>query len=357
MIHVVGYGLIDSLGNNPTDCFNKMLDKNEYPKEINSDIILPDINPKDIPHFTYVQKLKLHAVDQALKMSKLPHSYNVPVILSSVTNDMEISWELYQKVKAGRKISPKKMVNRIYDIACSHVATHYGFMGPSTAFFASCATSLISIDYAMTLAEEYDYVVVGAGDHSTLDINQAYYRAAGALGTISKPFAEDRDGFILGDGAGVLILQSDKKVKEYNSTSYAKLYKPALTTDAYDITRPRPDGLAQKMAMKKAIGNLNIDAVCAHATSTVVGDDIEYDAIKEITDAPIWAPKSKIGHTLAAAGVIETIYCIESLHNSIIPHIHNTNSENELKTINRVLNNSFGFGGKNASIVIEYNPS
>jgi len=355
MIHVVGYGIIDSLGNNPLDCFKKMLDKTEYSKGITSEIILPDINPKNITHFTYVQKLKLHAVEQALKMSGLPHSFNVPVILSSVTNDMEISWELYQKAKAGEKISPKKMVNRIYDIACSHVATHYRFMGPSTAFFASCATSLISIDYAMRLAEEYDYVIVGAGDHGTLEINQLYYKATGALGTVSKPFADDRDGFVLGDGAGVLILQSDKKLKEFGSTSYAKLHKVAITTDAFDVTKPRPDGLCQKIAMKEAIQNLKIDAVCAHATSTPTGDDIELEAIKEVTDAPIWAPKSKIGHTLSAAGVIESIYCIEALHNNVIPHIHNTKSENIKKPINTILNNSFGFGGKNASVVIEYN--
>ena len=357
LIHVVGYGLIDSLGNNPNECFTKMLDGLNYSKEIKSEIILPAIEHKTSIHLTYVQKLKLHAVEQAIRMSNLPISRDVAVILSSVTNDMEISWELYQKAKAGQKISPKKMVNRIYDIACSHVATHYGFMGPSTAFFASCATSLISIDYAMRLAEEHDYVIVGAGDHGTLDINQEYYRAVGALGTISKPFAHDRDGFVLGDGAGVLILQSEKKMKEYGSTSYAVMHKPGITTDAFDVTKPRPDGLAQKMAMEKAIGNFTIDSVCAHATSTPVGDDIEFKAIRDITDAPIWAPKSKIGHTLSAAGVIETIYCIESLHKGIIPHIQNLDSQNQSRKARYVLNNSFGFGGKNASVVIEYNPS
>jgi len=353
MIHVVGYGIIDSLGNNPSECFSRMLDKVEYSKEISSEIVMPDINPKNAKHFTYVQRLKFHAVEQALQMAGLQHSFNVPVILSSVTNDMEFSWELYQDAKAGKKISPKKMVNRITDISCSHVATHYRFMGPTTSFLASCATGLISLDYAMRLTEEYDYVIVGAADHATLEINQAYYKASGALGTISKPFAADRDGFVLGDGAGVLILQSEEKLKKFESTSHAILNKIGITTDAFDVTKPRPDGLAQKIAMKNAIGKLTIDSVCAHATSTPIGDDIELSAIREITDAHIWAPKSKIGHTLSAAGIIETIYAIESIKNNVVPHIHNTESDNVYKTVNTVLNNSFGFGGKNSSLVIE----
>lgn len=370
MIHVVGYGIVDSLGNNPSDCFKKMMDTQNYPKE-SAEAIMPPMNPKNKEYFTPVQKLKFHAVHQALTMSELKHSFNVPVILSSVTNDMEISHEIYARAKAGEKISPKKMINRIYDIACSHVGTHYRFMGPSTAFFTSCSTSLMSIDYAMYLAEKYDYVIVGSGDHCTIDVNKKYYESMNALGKISMPFDDNRTGFVLGDGAGVLILQSEEKRKEYNSKSYAQLYPVHSSTDAFMVHRPRPDGLGQKIAMQKAIGNLEIDAVCAHATSTPVGDEIEYKAITEILpNTPIWAPKSKIGHLLGTSGIVELIYCIEAMKNKVIPHIQNLEkcSEDINKTLAykdieinknkiRMLKNSFGFGGKNTSVVIEYNHS
>jgi 3-oxoacyl-[acyl-carrier-protein] synthase II len=172
----------------------------------------------------------------------------------------------------------------------------------------------------------------------------------------------------MADGAGVLILQSSEKVKEFGSRDYAKLYPVGSASDALSLTSPAEDGRGSKIAMKKALRYVeNIDVISAHATSTVVGDPIEYSVVSEmLPNTPIYAPKSKTGHTLAASGIIETIYAIESSKNGIIPHCQNlkncsfdTNKTltREPITINkeviRTLNNSFGFGGKSASQVIE----
>jgi 3-oxoacyl-(acyl-carrier-protein) synthase len=246
-------------------------------------------------------------------------------------------------------------------------------MGVSTSLFASCATGILTIDYCMRLLDEYDYVVCGAGDAGTFKVALKYFNAIGALGNHSKPFDDEREGFVMGDGAGVLILASEKSLQKYGATAYATLYPAGLASDAFDQTSPAQDGRGARLALEKAtMGKPMFNAVSAHATSTPVGDVIEYDTITSyFGNVPIYAPKSKIGHTLAGAGIIETIYAIESMRKGIIPHVHNSKKltmddehlqcvvrENKYFTdteqlVLRTLNNSFGFGGKCASQIIE----
>ena len=187
----------------------------------------------------------------------------------------------------------------------------------------------------------------------------------------SCPFDDSRDGFIMSDGGGCLILQSKEKAKEFGSTVHATLYPSGCASDALDMTAPDPDGGGARLSIQKALKNadfLPIDVVSAHATSTIIGDPIEYKVITEnLGKVPIYAPKSKIGHCIGAASIVETIYAIESMKNNVIPHCQNLNecSFDELnclvktpsKYVNsgprRTLNNSFGFGGKCVSQVIE----
>jgi len=166
-----------------------------------------------------------------------------------------------------------------------------------------------------------------------------------------------------------LILASAKSVEKYGSKVYATLYPAGLASDAYDQTSPAADGRGSRLALSKATtSNVTIDAVSAHATSTPTGDIIEYASITDyFGNIPIYAPKSKIGHALAGSGMVETIYAIESMTAGIIPHIQNlnnasmdthnclvrTNTPFEDKPTLRTLNNSFGFGGKCASQIIE----
>lgn len=386
--YVVGYGSIDGLGNNPAQTYSNMLNSLDYTKDLDfmieqnlkirkgisvkdNDIKVPDtFSTKSLLSMTRTEKMGLHAVDQALNMSNLPLSTNVAVIFSTVSNDTEFLEEVFPRILENKRVNPFKVINRIPDMVSSHICSHYQFMGTSFSLFASCSTGLLSIDYAMRLCDEYDYVVVGSGDASVFRVAMKYFNVIGAIGNYNCPFDDDREGFVMGEGAGALILQSQEKVNEYNSKIYAKLYPVGCASDAYDLTSPANDGRGAKISMSKALSHVDtVHAVSAHATSTPIGDPIEYDAIvNKLGAIPIYAPKSKIGHTLAGAGLLETIIAIESMRNGVIPHCQNLNTcsfdlHNSLirepkiidRDIVRTLNNSFGFGGKCASQVIEVN--
>ena len=388
-VYVVGYGMIDGLGNNPSDCFSRMMDtidysidipcmieKNEkHHKGIRVDMetaLVSHVPNKTLRALTNSQILALHATEQALQMSKLPLNSDVAVIFSSVSSAAETTEEFISSVKVGKRVNPRRAVNRITDMVPAMICNQYGFMGASLSLQAACSTGLYTIDYAQRLCDEYEYVVVGASDYNTYYEQVKFFSVLGALGNHNCPFDDKREGFMIGDGGGCLILQSEKKVKEYNSTIYAKLYPSGYASDAFDETAPAPDNRGARISITKALNNANldksdIDVVSSHGTSTLIGDPIEYKVIHDLFGTvPIYAPKSKIGHTLGAAGVLECIYSILSMKNKVIPHCQNlevcsfddinllskTSRKLEDKTL-RTLNNSFAFGGKCISQIIE----
>lgn len=382
--YVVGYGIIDALGNTPDQCFSRMLDNNDYSSDmqfmidenhkITRGFIVPEetINlPNGAPRgMTKALRLGFYAADQALAMSELPHSDNVSVVFSTIVNDTETLTDLSNRMLENRRVPPRMILNRIPDMMASYIAQHYQFLGTTAAMSCACATGIVSIDYAMRLLDEYDYVIVGATDAGCCPVSVKAFAAMGAMGNVSRPFDVDREGFVMGEGAAVLILQSKHMVQKYNSQVYATLYPAGIANDAYDETNPDPNGRGAHLAIKKALQDVTgaIHAVNAHATSTPVGDGIEYNTVVEhFGCTPIYAPKSKIGHTMAGSGIVEAVYAIESMRRGIVPHIHNLKTTDidrlnclardnqqlpELKTL-RTINNSFGFGGKCASQVIE----
>lgn len=384
--YVVGYGLIDPLGASPYACFQNLINDKDYSQDLSIMVeegfkiyrgIPVDSNsinrPETFPEkmwkvMTKTQQMCIHATECALKMSGLDLVTNVAVIMSTVANDIEFLEEGYENVRHCKRINPRKLVNRINDTICSHVSSYYKFMGASFSQAAACATGLVSIDSAMRMVDEYDYVVVGSGDAGTNKMAMNFFSLMHALGNHSKPFDDSREGFVMGEGFGVLILQSEAMVKKYNSTVHATLYPVGLASDAFDYTSPANDGRGSKLALYKALIHVDtIDAINAHATSTPIGDQIEYNIMSDYCpNIPLYAPKGKLGHTLAGSGLIETIYSIESMKHGIIPHVHNLKecSFDIHKTIVRVptkigksvirtLNNAFGFGGKCGSQVIE----
>lgn len=384
--YVVGYGMIDALGNNPGDCFLNLINDYNPIQKLNfmgehkiqygipclHDILLPEaFTPKITANMTRAQQMALHATEQALKMANLPHSSNVAVIVSSVSNDVEFLDGNFQKFKENKRVNPFKIVNRIPDMIVGQITSHYKFHGASVALYASCATGMYSIDYAMRLLDEYDYVVVGGADAGVFEMALKYFAGINALGNHNCPFDENREGFVMGEGAGILILQSKDKVQEYKSKVHAKLYPVGCASDAFDLTSPATNGVGAKLALDKALDGIEpdtIDVISAHATSTPIGDEIEYNVLQDyLPNTPIYAPKSKIGHTLAAASVLECIYSILSMKNQLMPYCYNLEnasydvSKQLIRTprsyssnkILRTVNNSFGFGGKCASQVIE----
>jgi 3-oxoacyl-[acyl-carrier-protein] synthase II len=382
--YIVGYGLIDALGDNPVECFANMLNSTDYTRDVvslttenykihralqvdkSSINILPNL-PKSL---TKLQLMAFHSTEQALKMAGLAHSKNVAVIFSTILNDLETMDELFPRVLANKRVTPRMVLNRIPDMLSSYIAQYYQFMGTTTAIFAACATGINTIDYAMRLLDEYDYVVVGSGDAATFPFVMKAFHAMGAIGNVSCPFDNNREGFVMGDGAGTLIIQSEKMVQKYNSKVYATLYPPGIANDASDATSPAEDGRGAILAIDKALQLVtgSIHAVNAHATSTPAGDNVEYNVVTSQFGAiPIYAPKSKIGHTMGGSGIVETIYAIESMKVGMLPHVQNL-KETNIDSLNclvrtntplpdfttlRTLNNSFGFGGKCASQVIE----
>lgn len=384
--YVVGYGMIDALGNNPGDCFLNLINdynpiqkldfmgdhKIQYGIPCLHDILLPEaFTPKITANMTRAQQMALHATEQALKMANVKHSSNVAVIVSSVSNDVEFLDGNFQKFKENKRVNPFKIVNRIPDMIVGQITSHYKFHGASVALYASCATGMYSIDYAMRILDEYDYVVVGGADAGVFEMALKYFAGINALGNHNCPFDENREGFVMGEGAGILILQSKDKVREYGSKVHAKLYPVGAASDAFDLTSPATNGIGAKLALDKALDGIEpdtIDVISAHATSTPIGDEVEYNVLQEyLSDTPIYAPKSKIGHTLAAASVLECIYSILSMKNQVMPYCYNLENASydvskqlirtprSFKTskVLRTMNNSFGFGGKCASQVVE----
>ncbi len=385
--YVVGYGMVDALGNRPGNCFLNMINdynpvqkldfmgdhKIQYAIPCLHELSLPEaFTPKITANMTRAQQMALHATERALKMANLPHSSNVAVIVSSVSNDVESLDGNLQRFKENRRVNPYVIVNRIPDMIVGQITSHYKFHGASVALYASCATGMYSIDYSMRILDEYDYVVVGGADAGVFEIALKYFAGINALGNHNCPFDTNREGFVMGEGAGVLVLQSKDKVREYDSNVYAKLYPVGCASDAFNLTSPATDGRGARLALDKALDGIEpdtIDAISAHATSTPIGDEIEYQVLQDyLPDVPIYAPKSKIGHTLAASSILECIYAILSMRNRVIPGCYNLKNAEydvsnqlvrnscELKTTSKVLrtvNNSFGFGGKCASQVIE----
>jgi 3-oxoacyl-(acyl-carrier-protein) synthase len=361
---VVGFGMIDGLGDNPIDCWNNMLNDQDFHKPIHPHVhenhglnvktaFYPDIEideelqPRTVAY-------GMHAVEQALYMANLPHSSNVGVVFSTLSGGNSTKAKIES---VGRKQKPKQILRSAIDYLCSQISIKYGYTGINTCLYSACATGLVSIDYAMRMLDEYDYVIVGGSDAGVNVTDLYFFSVIKAIGTKSMPFDKNRDGFIMGEGAGCVILQSHEKAEKMNSKVYARITGVANASDAYDATAP--SGTGARACLEK-LDLEGVDSVNTHGTSTPLGDIVEYNVTREFTDAPIYSNKGKIGHTMAAAGVLETIYSILSIQNGVIPHTAGCKdtdmdvvTENIETVVKKVLVNSFGFGGKCCSIIVE----
>jgi len=383
-VAVTGMGIIDTLGANPTECFNSMLDTSYthpplyshsrlerhrqqpvFPVE-REKLVITELKPSVLRNLEHCNLFALHTVEQALKQSGVKHSSNVGVIGSSITMGNYYSMDTWRPmVSETGRVRPKLLLNTAKDYMSGFICRHYGYKGLNTCVYAACATSLFSIDFAMRYVDDYDYVVCVISEHGVNEADISFNKQIGAMGTKSCPFDDDRDGFIMGEGSGCFILESEEKAKKRNANIIAYLYKPGYGSDTSSPTSPDPDGAAAKLSMINALKGNDVSFVNAHGTSTPMGDEIEYNAIKEVLgNIPIVSNKSKIGHTMGACGMIEAIYTIKSLQSGKIPDNHNITKcsfdtdgmitdKNRTTTGKKALNNSFGFGGKCASQLIE----
>jgi 3-oxoacyl-[acyl-carrier-protein] synthase II len=285
-----------------------------------------------------------------------------------------------------RRVSPFFIPACLINLASGHVSIKYGFKGPNHAVVTACATGAHAIGDASRLIEygDADVMIAGGTEAAVCRIGMAGFSAARALSSryndtpekASRPWDEGRDGFVMGEGSGIVVLEEYEHAKRRGAKIYAEVIGYGMSGDAHHITAPAEDGNGGFRAMRQALKNAgitpsDIDYVNAHGTSTPVGDAIEICAIKRLFGDSVHkismsSTKSAIGHLLGAAGSIEAIFCALALRDQIIPPTLNLDNVSENckgidlvphtakhMNVNIALSNSFGFGGTNASLVLK----
>jgi 3-oxoacyl-[acyl-carrier-protein] synthase II len=308
----------------------------------------------------------------------------VGVAIGSGIGGLPLIEETKDELIAGgvRKVSPFFVPGSIINMISGNLSIEYGFKGPNLAIVTACTTGTHSIGEASRLIEygDADVMVAGGAESTVSPLGMGGFSAARALSTrnddptrASRPWDKDRDGFVLGEGAGVLVLEEYEHAKARGAKIYAEVAGYGMSADAYHITAPNMDGPRRSMvnALKNAgVGPSDVQYVNAHGTSTPLGDKNESDAIKAaFGDAAykivVNSTKSMTGHLLGGAGGVESLFTVLALHHQISPptiNIFNQDPECDLDycanvarpmKIDLALKNNFGFGGTNGSLVFK----
>jgi 3-oxoacyl-[acyl-carrier-protein] synthase II len=287
--------------------------------------------------------------------------------------------------KGPRRVSPHFVHGRLINLISGQVSIKHGLMGPNHAVVTACSTGAHSIGDAarMVALDDADVMVAGGAESALCPLGIAGFSQARALSTrndepekASRPYDVDRDGFVMGEGAGVVILEEYERAKKRGAKIYAELIGYGMSGDAYHVTAPHPEGAggfrAMQVAMKRSGLDLSdIDYINAHGTSTPLGDELELNAVRRLFGNAVGklsmsSTKSAIGHLLGGAGAVEAIFCILAIRDQIVPPTLNLDNPSEgtagvdlvphvakERPVKAVLNNSFGFGGTNASLVMK----
>ncbi len=285
-----------------------------------------------------------------------------------------------------RKVSPHFIAGSIVNLVSGNLSIKYGFKGPNHAVVTACSTGAHSIGDAsrMIMFGDADVMIAGGAEASICPVAMAGFAQAKALSTkyndtpskASRPWDQGRDGFVMGEGSGVVVLEELEHAKARGAHIYAEVVGYGMSGDAYHVTAPAPDGNGGFRAMQAALKNAelnpsDVDYINAHGTSTPLGDEIEYKAVSRLVgDAAsglaMSSTKSAIGHLLGAAGAVESIFCIKAINEGVVPPTLNLDNpfegigdidlvphEAQERRVKVALSNSFGFGGTNASLVMK----
>lgn len=414
---VTGLGMVTPLGNNVDNSWKNIIESKSGIKKISLFDIenIPDsiskvageinvseddnnafnptlyIEKKDIKKMDRFIWFGIAAAEEAIKDSGWEpntdeEKQNTGVIIGSgiggLTSIQDTSISTVEK--GIKRISPFFIPSALINLVSGHVSIKYGFSGPNLAPVTACATGSHAIGEAMEIIKrgDADIMVAGGTEAAICQIGIGGFSAMHALSTnqdpskASRPWDKDRDGFVMGEGAGVLVLEEYEHAKKRGAKIYAEVVGYGLTGDAYHITAPDSSSggakRAVKMALKKA--NMNpedIGYINAHGTSTPMGDVLEFNAIKDAFSSCLdkiymSSTKSATGHLLGAAGAIEAIFSIKAIQDGILPPTLNLDNPDEACSgidliphkskevkINAALSNSFGFGGTNASLIFK----
>ena len=347
------------------------------------------LSPKEIRRIDPFIQYALTASDQAIKDSNLSlddiENTRIGVSIGSGIGGLGSIEDnaLILGDKGPRKISPFFVPGAIINMASGNVAIKYNLQGPNISIVSACSSAGHSIGYsARTISYgDADIMITGGAEAGITPLGLAGFNAAKALSTnnenpeqASCPWDKKRDGFLLGEGAGILILEELESAKSRKAKIYGEVVGFGQSDDAYHITAPAEDGRGAYNAMINALNDFKedhdkIDYINAHGTSTPLGDVIEAKAIAEIfkgrKNLSVSSTKSMTGHLLGAAGAIEAIFCLLAMRDSVIPPTINLNdpdnefdldltpNKSKTKEVNFAMSNSFGFGGTNVSLIFK----
>jgi 3-oxoacyl-[acyl-carrier-protein] synthase II len=369
----------------------RRFDASDYPVRIAAEVDVPVdrwLDTKEQRRMDRYAQLAVIAAELAIEESGLipdrEDRTRIGTLVGSGIGGME-TWEAQSRVAAERhplRISPFFIPMMISNMAASRIAMRFGFMGPSSTVVTACTTGAEAIGsaYRMLQFGEADVMVAGGSEAIITPMGIGSFSVMRALSTrnddpirASRPFSKDRDGFVLGEGSAVVLLETLEHAKTRGAHIHGELIGFGRSADAYHMTEPRPDGrgaaLAMQAALKEAclepseIGYLN-----AHGTSTPLGDRAEAEAIRAVFGRyakmlPVSSTKSMTGHLLGAAGAVEAIAAIQAISSQVVPPtINHLNSDpdigldvvpNEARevTVRYAISNSFAFGGQNCALI------
>lgn len=407
---VTGIGTINPIGNNIQEYFNNLnkgtsgatmitrfdtsLFKTKFACEINDfDPTNFGIDRKEARKLDLFAQYALIAADEAVKDSGIDiekvNLDKVGVIIGSGIGGIETLFQEIMGYFEGGKVprfSPFLIPKMIPDIAAGHISMKYGFRGPNFSTASACASSTNAmIDAFNYIRLDKASIIVTGGSEAGISIPSiGGFNSAQALSTnnenyktASRPFDKSRDGFVMGEGSGVLIFEEYEHAIARGAKIYAEVAGAGMSADAHHITAPHPEGFGALNVMKNALEDAGmkpeeVDYINVHGTSTPLGDIAELKAVQSIFgnhayDMNISATKSMTGHLLGAAGSVEALACIHAMNSGIVPPTINFEHEDpeidyklnltlnkaQKREVNVAMNNTFGFGGHNACIIFK----
>ncbi len=410
---VTGLGTVNPLGNDVESTWKNAIDgvsgagsithfdaskfKTQFACEVKDFNGADHFDRKKIRQLDLYAQYALVAAQQAVADAKLDtediDKNRVGVIIAAGigglhTFEEEAGYYALHHEEMGPKYNPFFIPKMIADIASGHVSMQYGYHGPNYGVVSACASSTNALVDSFNLIRlgKADAIVAGGAEAAVFPAGVGGFNSMHALSTrndspatASRPFSKSRDGFVIGEGSAVLVLEELEHAKARGARIYAEVVGGGLSADAYHLTATHPEGLGAKLVMKNALEDAgmkpeDIDYINAHGTSTPVGDLSEVKAIKEVFgdhayNLNISSTKSMTGHLLGATGALEALFCVKSVQEDIVPPTINHDPEDmdeeidynlnftfdkaQKRTVNAALSNTFGFGGHNASIIVK----
>jgi len=377
----------------PIKQFDSSLFKTQFACELKDFNIEDHMDRKEARKLDQFAQYALVSATQAVEDSKLldsnPNKDRIGVVWGSGIGGIKTFQDEAQNFFAGDgtpRINPFFIPKMIADIASGHISIKYGFRGPNYVTVSACASATNAIIDAFNLIRlgKSDAIVTGGSEAAVNEMGVGGFNALKALSTrndspetASRPFDVDRDGFVLGEGAGALVLEELTHALNRGAKIYAEVAGGGMSGDAYHMTAPHPEGIGARNTMLAALEDAeleptDVDYVNVHGTSTPLGDIAEIIAIESVFGEHsyklnISSTKSMTGHLLGAAGAVEAIACVLSVQNDIVPptinhftddpelnsNLNFTFHKAQKRVVNVALSNTFGFGGHNTSVIVK----